>query len=55
MKDRREYLREYARGYRAEGFGKVNDRSYYMRNREKILEKARASYRKKLRNTCENN
>lgn len=54
-------MREYARQYRKEGFGKVVDRNYYMRHREAILEKqrmrdrARANYRKKLRNACEIN
>ena len=50
-------MREYARQYRKEGFGKVVDRNYYMRHREAILEKqrirSRANYRKKLRNVCE--
>ena len=55
----KEDMRAYAREYRREGFGRVNDRKYYMRHREAILEKqrirdrARANYRKKLRNTCE--
>lgn len=57
----KEDMREYARQYRKEGFGKVVDRNYYMRHREAILEKqrmrdrARANYRKKLRNACEIN
>lgn len=52
-------MRVYSREYREEGFGKIADRKYYMRHREAILEKqrirdrARANYRKKLRNTCE--
>ena len=53
----KEDMREYARQYRKEGFGKVVDRNYYMRHREAILEKqrirSRANYRKKLRNVCE--
>lgn len=59
-KERRAYLREYSRDYRKEGFGKVADKKYYMKHRESILEKqrkrdnARASFRKKLRNVCEN-
>jgi hypothetical protein len=59
-KERRAYLREYNRDYRKEGFGKVADKKYYMNHRESILEKqrkrdkARASFRKKLRNSCEN-
>lgn len=54
-----EEMREYAREYREEGFGRIADRKYYMKHRESILEKqrvrdrARANYRKKLRNTCE--
>ena len=54
-----EEMREYSREYRKEGFGRVNDRKYYMRHRESILEKqrirdrARANSRKKLRNVCE--
>lgn len=57
---RREYLRQYCRDYRKDGFGRVTDRRYYMNHREAILERqrerdrARASFRKKLRNTCEN-
>lgn len=57
----KEEKREYAREYRKEGFGKVVDRNYYMRHRDSIIEKqrirdrARANYRKKLRNTCECN
>lgn len=56
---RRAYLREYCKGYRAEGFGRVADKQYYLRHREAILEKqrkrdrARASFRKKLRDACE--
>ena len=52
---RREYLREYRKAYRAEGFGRINDRAYYMRHREAILEKQRIRdcSRKKLRNVCE--
>lgn len=56
----REYCREYIKDYRKEGFGKVNDRRYYMNHREELLAKqrerdrARSVYRKKLRETCEN-
>lgn len=52
-------MRAYARDYRKEGFGRVNDRRYYMKHRDSILAKqrerdrARAIYRKKLRDTCE--
>lgn len=55
----KEQAREYAREYRNEGFGRVVDRRYYMRHRETILEKqrmrdkARAIYRKKLQEICE--
>jgi len=55
----KESAREYAKEYRKEGFGKVVDRRYYLAHREEILEKqrkrdrARAIYRKKLRNVCE--
>ena len=55
----KEDMRAYARDYRKEGFGRVNDRRYYMKHRDSILAKqrerdrARAIYRKKLRDTCE--
>ena len=55
----KEDMRAYARDYRKEGFGRVNDRRYYMKHRERILEKqrerdrGRANYRKKLRDACE--
>lgn len=55
----KEYMRNYKREYRKEGFGRINDRRYYMKHREEILEKqrkrdkARAISRKKLRNSCE--
>lgn len=55
----KEDMREYKREYRREGFGRICDRRYYLRNRETILEKqrardrARANSRKKLRNVCE--
>lgn len=55
----KEYMRNYKREYRKEGFGRINDRRYYMKHREEILEKqrkrdkARAASRKKLRNACE--
>ena len=55
----KEDMRVYQREYRKEGFGRVNDRRYYMKHRERILEKqrerdrARANYRKKLRDACE--
>lgn len=54
-----EEAREYAREYRKDGFGRVTDRRYYMKHRERILEKqrerdrARAIYRKKLQEICE--
>ena len=52
-------MREYKREYRKEGFGRICDRRYYMKHRERILEKqrvrdrARANSRKKLREVCE--
>ena len=55
----KDYMRKYKREYRKEGFGRINDRRYYMKHREEILEKqrkrdkARAISRKKLRNACE--
>lgn len=55
----KEEMTTYKREYRREGFGRICDRKYYMKNRETILEKqrvrdrARANSRKKLRNICE--
>ena len=52
-------MREYKRAYRQEGFGKINDKRYYLKHRETILmkqrmrDRARANSRKKLRNACE--
>lgn len=55
----KDYMREYSRAYRKEGFGRLSDRRYYLAHRDEILAKqrlrdaARAIYRKKLRNACE--
>lgn len=55
----KEQMRKYMREYRAEGFGRIVDKRYYFNHREEILlkqrvrDRERANYRKKLRNTCE--
>lgn len=57
--ERKQYMREYAKEYRRDGFAKIVNRRYYLKHREEILLKQkqrdaiRAIYRKKLRNTCE--
>lgn len=42
----REEAKQYAREYRQEGFGAVNDRRYYLLHRDEILKKARDKYHK---------
>lgn len=37
----REEHRQYSREYRAEGFGRINDRRYYRAHRDTILAKQR--------------
>lgn len=48
-----EEARKYAKEYREDGFGRIVDKRYYMKHRDRILERMRMNYRKKLRNTCE--
>lgn len=40
----KEEKRQYAKEYRAEGFGAIADRAYYMRHRDEICAKAREKY-----------
>lgn len=40
----KEEKRQYLREYRAEGFGKISDRRYYIKNVEKLREKSRLRY-----------
>ncbi len=46
----REEKRQYMREYRAEGFGKMADRKYYLKNVEKLREASKLRYlRRKAR------
>lgn len=55
----REEKRQYLREYRAEGFGKIADRRYYMKNVEKLREKSKLRYlirkAKKVSRECSGN
>lgn len=60
QEEMREYQRDYKKGYRQEGFGRLCDKRYYLKHRDSILkkqrmrDKARAISRKKLRKICDN-
>lgn len=43
----KEERRQYAKEYRQEGFGALNDRNYYLRHREAICAKERARHHAK--------
>ena len=51
----KEEMTTYKREYRREGFGRICDRKYYMKNRETILEKQRVRDRARaiLARNCE--